>query len=192
MILACCGATTDITNLSGSGGVAGVNTLGSLLVSTTTGMDADGNPITVPAPGTGLTLGYYTGGNLQAAIRALSSNSKANILSTPSVMTLDNQQAQIMVGSNIPMITGQSTGSASSTTIRSPPYQAQDIGITLKITPQINSDKSVMLDILQEVQTVANTANTALAAQPRHCHQQAQCQHQSAWSPTITHWYSAD
>lgn len=157
-------STTNVADLKGSGGVAAVDALGNLpLVGTTTALDASGNPITVPAPGNGLTLGYYTGGNLQAAIRALSSNSKANVLSTPSVITLDNQQAQIMVGSNIPLITGQSTGSASSTNNPFTTIQRQDIGITLKITPQINSDKSVMLDILQEVQTVANTANTALA-----------------------------
>ena len=150
-------STTDIANLQGSGGVGAVNTLGNLQPFAT---DSNGN---ITGPGGGLTLGYYTGGNLQAAIRALSSNSKANILSTPSVLTLDNQQAQIMVGSNIPLITGQSTGSSSTTDNPFTTIQRQDIGITLKITPQINANKSVILDITQEVQSVADTANTALA-----------------------------
>ena len=158
-------STANVADLKGSGGVAAVGALGNLpLAGTTTALDASGNAIQAPAPGNGLTLGYYTGGTLQSAIRALSSNTKAKVLSTPSVMTLDNQQAQIMVGSNIPIITGQSTSEASSTQTPFTTYQREDIGITLKITPQINSDKSVQLDIVQEVQTVANTANTALSS----------------------------
>lgn len=151
-------STGDLTNLKGSDGIAAVNTLGNLAP-----LARDGTGATI-GPAAGITLGYYTGGNLQAAIRALSTNSKANVLSTPSVLTLDNQQAQIMVGSNIPIITGQSTGSASTTDNPFTTIERQDIGVTLKITPQINADKSVTLDILQEVQTVAPVANTALAS----------------------------
>lgn len=157
-------STTNMGDLNGSGAVAGVNALGSLdAIGTTSGIDAKGNAIAQAAPATGLTLGYYTGGSLQAAIRALSTNSKANILSTPSVMTIDNQEAQIIVGSNIPVITGQSTDAASSTSNPFTTYERKDIGVTLKITPQININKSVTLDILQEVQTVADTANTSLS-----------------------------
>ena len=158
-------ATSNLDDLHGSGAVAGVNTLGSLdAVGTTTSVDADGNTVTQAIPASGFTLGYYTGGSLQAAIRALATNTKADILSTPSVMTLDNQEAQILVGSNIPVITGQSTSSTSSTSNPFTTYERKDIGVTLKITPQVNSDKSVTLDILQEVQTVADTANTSLAS----------------------------
>lgn len=158
-------ATTNINDLNGSGAVAGVNALGSLdTIGTTTGVDASGNAVTQAAPGTGLTLGYYTGGSLQAAIRALRTNSNANILSTPSVLTLENQEAQIIVGSNIPVITGQSTGTTSTTDNPFTTYERKDIGVTLKITPQINANKSVILNILQEVQTVADTTNTSLSA----------------------------
>jgi general secretion pathway protein D len=150
-------ATGNVADLEGSDGIAAVNTLGNLDAVT---RDGQGN---IVGPGRGLTLGYYTGGDLQAAIRALNANSKANVLSTPSVLTLDNQQAQIMVGSNIPIITGQSTGSASTTENPFTTIERQDIGVTLKITPQINANKSVTLDITQEVQSVAETANTALA-----------------------------
>ncbi len=157
-------ATADVNDLDGSGAVAGVNALGRLdMLGSATGLDADGNAVAQAVPGAGLTLGYYTGGNLQAAIRALSSNSKANILSTPSVLTLDNQEAQIIVGSNIPVITGQSTSAASSTENPFTTYERKDIGVTLKITPQINANKSVTLNILQEVQTIAETANSSLA-----------------------------
>jgi general secretion pathway protein D len=122
----------------------------------------------VPRPGTssplaslgnGLTLGYYDGGSLRALLHALSSTARANILSTPSIMALDNQQAQIVVGSNIPLITGQATSSGSTTADPFTTYERKDIGVTLKITPLINSANSVTLDIVQEVQSIANTTD---------------------------------
>jgi general secretion pathway protein D len=106
----------------------------------------------------GLTLGYYQGGTLRALLNALSSNTSANILSTPSIMTLDNQQAQIVVGSNIPVITGQATSSGSSTDNPFTTFERKDIGVTLKITPLVNNGKSVTLDIVQDVQTLADSA----------------------------------
>jgi general secretion pathway protein D len=108
--------------------------------------------------GNGLTLGYYDGGSLRALLHALSGNTRANILSTPSIMALDNQQAQIVVGSNIPIITGQATGSGADTNDPFTTYERRDIGVTLKITPLVNSGSSVTLDIVQEVQTIANSA----------------------------------
>ena len=157
-------ATKNLNELNGSGAIAGVNALGNLeAVGTASSIDAAGEIITQTIPGGGLTLGYYHDGNLQAAIRALRTNSKANILSTPSVLTLDNQEAQIIVGSNIPVITGQSTGDASSTANPFTTYERKDIGVTLKITPQINANKSVTLNILQEVQSIADTANSSLS-----------------------------
>ena len=159
-------ATKNLNDLDGSGALAGVNALGNLdVVSTITNIDGSGNASIQAAPATGLTLGYYTGGSLQAAIRALRTNSKANILSTPSVLTLDNQEAQIIVGSNIPIITGQSTGDSSSTENPFTTYERKDIGVTLKITPQINANKSVTLNILQEVQNIAEASGSLAAAQ---------------------------
>jgi general secretion pathway protein D len=111
------------------------------------------NPLT--SLGKGLTLGYYDGGSLRALLHALSSNTRANILSTPSIMALDNQQAQIVVGSNIPLITGQATSSGSPTNDPFTTYERKDIGVTLKITPLVNSGSSVTLDIVQEVQSIA-------------------------------------
>ncbi|MFT3931242.1 MAG: type II secretion system secretin GspD [Spongiibacteraceae bacterium] len=158
-------ATKNLNDLSGSGVISGVNALGNLnTVSTITTIGSDGSAVTQAAPGNGLTLGYYTGGNMQAAIRALRTHSKANILSTPSIITLDHQEAQIIVGSNIPIITGQTTSDASSTSNPFTTFERKDIGVTLKITPQINTDKSVTLKILQEIQNVADTANTSLSS----------------------------
>jgi len=123
---------------------------------------ASSNPLGLLS--SGLTLGYYRGGSLRALISALATTSDANLLSTPSVMTLDNQQAEIIVGSNIPVITGQSTSDASGTANPFTTFERRDIGVKLKITPQINRDKAITLDVLQEVETVVNTlADPALA-----------------------------
>ncbi|HSB95997.1 MAG TPA: secretin N-terminal domain-containing protein, partial [Spongiibacteraceae bacterium] len=105
----------------------------------------------------GLTLGYYQGGSLRALLTALSSSTSANILSTPSIMTLDNQQAQIVVGSNIPLITGQATSAGSATDNPFTTFERTDIGVTLKITPLVNSGDSVTLDIVQDVQSLADS-----------------------------------
>lgn len=89
-----------------------------------------------------------------ALIQALASVTNANLLSTPSIMTLDNQEAKIVVGQNVPFITGTST-SASSTTAN--PFQTierQDVGITLKVKPSIGEGGTVRLEIEQEVSAV--------------------------------------
>jgi general secretion pathway protein D len=116
---------------------------------------AGANPVS--ALGTGLTLGYLRNGSLRALINALSTSTDANLLSTPSIMTLDNQEAEIIVGSNIPVITGQSTSDASGTLTPFTTFERKDIGVTLRLTPQINLDKAITLDVLQEVQSVVNT-----------------------------------
>src|SRR5690606_11434089 len=107
---------------------------------------------------------YYRHGSLRALINALATTSQANILSTPSVLTLHNQAAQILVGSNIPVITGRATGEAASAENPFTTIQRQDIGVTLKITPQINTGDAVTLDILQEVETIADASTLALSA----------------------------
>jgi general secretion pathway protein D len=89
-----------------------------------------------------------------ALIQALATVTNANLLSTPSIMTLDNQEAKIVVGQNVPFITGTST-SASSTTAN--PFQTierQDVGITLRVKPSIGEGGTVRLEIEQEVSSV--------------------------------------
>lgn len=106
--------------------------------------------------GPGLALGFYRHGSLRALLRALTTTSDANILSTPSIVTLDNQQARILVGSNIPIVTGQTTGNAAQTDNPFTTFERQDIGVTLTITPQINRDDAITLEILQEVEHLAD------------------------------------
>jgi general secretion pathway protein D len=120
---------------------------------------AGGNPLGLL--GSGLTLGYLKNGSLRAILNALASTSDANLLSTPSVLTLDNQEAEIIVGSNIPIISGQSTSDASGTLNPFTTIERKDIGVKLKLTPQISDDGAVTLDVLQEVENVATDATLA-------------------------------
>jgi general secretion pathway protein D len=110
----------------------------------------------------GLTLGYLTPGNLQALIRVLGTDAYNNVLSTPTVVTLDNEEAEIVVGQNVPFVTGQFTNN---TTTPDNPFQTierQDVGVKLKLTPQVNEGDSVQLTIEQEVSSVVpSTAGSA-------------------------------
>lgn len=123
-------------------------------------------PGSVPGPddatlGPGLTLGFLHNTSLRALIRALQSDADANILSTPTVVTLDNEEASILVGSNIPFITGAATGVASSTSNPFQTIQRQDIGVTLNVKPRINEQQSIILDIEQTIESITTAAVAA-------------------------------
>lgn len=114
------------------------------------------------ALGSGLTLGFLSSGELRAVIRALEVESAVNILSAPTVVALDNEEAEILVGANVPFITGRSTGAASGTENPFQTIERQDIGVTLKILPRINNDDSITLEVLQTVENIApTTTNTS-------------------------------
>ena len=109
----------------------------------------------------GLTLGYVSGGDLRTLVRVLAGDAYTNVLSTPSLMTLDNAEAEIVVGQNVPFVTGQFTNN---TTTPDNPFQTiqrQDVGIKLKVKPQINEGDTVTLDIEQEVSSVDSTTRGA-------------------------------
>jgi general secretion pathway protein D len=80
--------------------------------------------------------------------------SNANLLSTPSIMTIDNQEAKIVVGQNVPFITGQSTNSSSGTSNPFTTIERKDVGITLKVKPHIGEGGTVKLEVEQEVSSV--------------------------------------
>ncbi|MGA8277258.1 MAG: type II secretion system secretin GspD [Rhodanobacteraceae bacterium] len=122
------------------------------------------------ALGTGLSLGYVNGtinipgtdtqiANLGALVRALKGDGKTNILSTPSILTLDNQEAEIKVAQEVPFLTGQYTNTGTGGTSQpTNPFQTierKDVGLVLKVTPHINEGDSVRLDIHQEVSSLA-------------------------------------
>lgn len=113
--------------------------------------------------GTTLALGKFDDKsiNFAALLRALDSDSASNILSTPSIMTLDNEEAEIIIGKNVPFVTGQYASTGSSSGIN--PFQTiqrQDVGITLRVTPQINEGNAVQLKIEQEVSSLNKTASS--------------------------------
>ena len=115
----------------------------------------EGNVATPPSIGSGATLGGIGSiGSSQIAllVSALQGDSSSNILSTPSLLTLDNEEAEIVVGQNVPFIVGRSvedSGQAFDT------IQREDVGIKLRIRPQINEGNAVRLEIAQEVSQIA-------------------------------------
>ena len=133
------------------------------LVNFSIGSSLTGLLSTPPSVGDGLSL---AGGNnskdnpIGALVRALDSDGKSNILSTPSLLTLDNEEAEIVVGQNVPFVTGSYSGTGGGSTPSNPfqTVQRQDVGLTLRITPQINEGDAIKLKVEQEVSTV--TAST--------------------------------
>ncbi|MGL6161828.1 type II secretion system secretin GspD [Microbulbifer sp.] len=123
------------------------------------------NPFSLPlsslAGAGALHLGYLSGTDIRAAINAVASESNANILSTPTIMALDNEEAEILVGQNVPFVTGEQLLSGSSrdpfTTI-----QREDIGTELKVTPRVNNNNSVTLEIEQKVENVLPSSEGAV------------------------------
>ena len=109
-------------------------------------------------PGTTLGWGVVDESLTMAVIlNALESQGNSNILSTPSLLTLDNEEAYITVGSEVPFVTGSytSTGVGNGASNPFQTIERQSVGVTLKVTPQINDGNAVVLDIVQEVSTLA-------------------------------------
>jgi general secretion pathway protein D len=110
----------------------------------------------VTIPGVGEIL------NLGVLVRALETDANANILSTPTLLTLDNEEAAIVIGQNVPFITGQYALSGAATTPT--PFQTverRDVGLTLRVRPQISEGGTVRLQIYQEVSSIQDTTNPA-------------------------------
>lgn len=116
------------------------------------------NPLKLDA---GLSLGFYNNGSLQALVRALSTDDSMNILSTPNLVTLDNEEGKIVVGQNVPFVTGSSTSASNPSTNPFQTIERQDVGITLKIKPQINEGDSVTLNVYQEISSVSSDTSAA-------------------------------
>lgn len=95
-----------------------------------------------------------------ALIQALKSNTKSNLLSTPSILTMDNAEAYIVVGQNVPFVTGSVASSATGVN----PYttvERKDVGVTLKVVPHIGEGGSVRMEVEQEVSAVARDKGQA-------------------------------
>lgn len=122
---------------------------------------ATGNATTV-TPGTGLNLGVAARSNgvyfLGFLANFLQTSGAGNILSTPNLLTLDNEEAKIVIGQNVPFVTGQftNTGSGSSNGSVNPfqTIERKDVGLTLRVKPQISENGTVKMAIFQEVSSV--------------------------------------
>ena len=114
--------------------------------------------------GNGLNLGVFRGTvtipglgeitNLQLLARALEGNTDANVLSTPNLLTLDNEEAKIVVGQNVPFITGSYTPTSGSAANPFQTIERKDIGITLRVTPQVSEAGAVKMKLFQEISSV--------------------------------------
>jgi general secretion pathway protein D len=112
------------------------------------------------ALGEGLNLGLIRnfGGTygLAAIARALQSQTSTNIISTPNQITLDNEEAKIVVGSNVPFITGQFTNTGTATTSPFQTIERKDVGLTLRVKPQVGEGGAVRMTIYLESSSVSD------------------------------------
>jgi len=143
-----------------NGGLAGGTNFGA---SGSSLVQLKANPLSL---GSGLSLGIGTfgsGAGIGALLRALASDTSTNIISTPSLLTMDNQEAEIVVGQNVPFVTGQYSSTGGGSTPSSPfqTIKRQDVGLRLKILPQINQGDAISLDIFQEISSIAPSTVSA-------------------------------
>jgi general secretion pathway protein D len=165
------GGGTQFTN-----GVVGIGSLGigveeaADTVTTTTGFDDNGEPysydstvdgdFTTLASLLGGVNGFLLGGVTNgwgAVLQAVSTDTNSNILATPHLTTMDNEEAFFIVGQDVPLITGSTTGSSNSNPFQS--VERQEVGIKLKVTPQINEGDAVQLLIEQEVSSLSGATS---------------------------------
>ena len=118
------------------------------------------------ALGDGITMGFGeqdSNGDLKwgALIQALSTSTDVNLLSTPSILTLDNQEASIVVGENVPFITGTSTSTGSGVSNPFQTIQREDVGLSLKVTPHVAGLSTIRLELEQENSQVKDSVGEA-------------------------------
>src|SRR5690554_4064614 len=146
---------------------------------TTTQIDNAGNPLVTTQPNTpgdvsllaevlgqvnGMMIGVVKN-DWGAILQAVTTDTNSNILATPSIMTLDNEEASFLVGQNVPTITGSATGSNNEN-----PFQTvdrQDVGIKLKVTPQINEGNAIQMIIAQEVSSISGATSVDITINKR-------------------------
>ena len=170
------GAVTPVSSIAGAAYTARDTTT----ESTVNGFDDDGNitqnvvEVTTEGDYTALATvlsgmsGFATGiikDGWGAVIQAVSNDTNSNVLATPSITTLDNEEASILVGSEVPIITGASTGSNNANPFQT--VERTEVGIKLSVTPQINEGTAVQLLIDQEVSSVSGATGVDLGINKR-------------------------
>ncbi len=135
------------TSATSDGGFVGLNPPSTEISDSITNF----NPLSIAS---GLSLGYFSGGTLRGLLRAIADDRFSNVLSTPTLMTLDNEEAEITIGQNVPFVTGSFTTNADTSSNPFQTIERQDVGILLKVKPQINEGDSVRMEIEQEISSV--------------------------------------
>ncbi|MFB0912276.1 MAG: type II secretion system protein GspD, partial [Glaciecola sp.] len=134
-------------------------------VATTTTVEGNYAPIASLLGGAnGLLAGVVKNG-WGAVVQAVSTDTNSNILATPHLTTMDNEEAFFIVGQEVPIITGSTTGSNNSNPFQQ--VERQDVGIKLKVTPQINEGDAIQLQIEQEVSSVSGATSVDISINKR-------------------------
>jgi general secretion pathway protein D len=149
------------TNFGTTGNLLAITqaTLGGGTVNPTTGGGTTTPSTSGLSLGEGLNIGlihnFYGTLGLAAIARLLQSQTNTNIASTPNLVTLDNEEAKIVVGSNVPFVTGQFTNTGVATTSPFQTIERKDVGITLRIRPQIGENGTIRMTIFQEASSLS-------------------------------------
>jgi general secretion pathway protein D len=139
--------------------VGGTNIIQQALVGATAATTGTtGTTITTPSPGFNIGAVRNIGGKfvLSALANFLQSSGDGNVLSTPNLLTVDNEEAKIVIGQNVPFVTGQFTNTGASGGTLNPfqTIERRDVGLTLRVKPQINADGTVRMTIYQETSSI--------------------------------------
>ena len=113
---------------------------------------------TIKTAGKGMSVGYLVGGELRALLTAFAEDVNVNVLSTPSIVTMDNEEANMIVGQNVPILSGSFSTGAGQPGNAITTYVRQDVGVMLKVRPQINEGNTIKLKVRQEVSSVVEAA----------------------------------
>lgn len=153
---------------SGAAGLTNFSRIGPGVVQVGGALGSGANSINIIPDGITLGVGRVEQGGVSfaAIIRALAGDGRTNILSTPSLVTMDNVEAEIKVGQEVPFLTGQYSNTGGGTTPTNPfqTIERKEVGVKLKIKPKINEGSAVYLDIAQEVSSLATSATATVDA----------------------------
>lgn len=148
----------------GFGGANNYGNLGSMLIPNSSGLNTYPPGMALGVFGEAIEMGGITFPSLAAVIQVMQQDEDINILSTPQLVTTDNHEATISIGKNLPYLTKTGTTSSSETYEN---YEYKDVGITLKVTPQVSEGRMVKLNIYQEIQRLDMAAIAALGTLDR-------------------------
>ena len=162
---------------NGSLGLLGTNssTAGANILGLTAGLAAGGTALgtAVNSLGGGLNLALAPSFNGQHYLGALAnflqSSGDGNVLSTPNLLTLDNEEAKIVIGQNVPFVTGQYTNNNSANGSVNPfqTIERKDVGLTLRVRPQVSENGTVKMTVFQEVSSISDTSSAGLITNKR-------------------------